>query len=66
VSVVQLCGFSLRSWVVVGVVNWGWAPDWVSLAVNTVRTILVAGSGEFVLGYRAYYEEYLREREKMT
>jgi hypothetical protein len=56
----------LRSWVVVGVVNWGWAPDWVSLAVNTVRTILVAGSGEFVLGYRAYYEEYLREREKMT
>lgn len=65
VSVVQLCVFSLRNWIVIGVVNLGWAPNWVSLVVNTVLTVLVAGWGEFVLGYRASYEEYSREHEKM-
>jgi len=56
VSVVHLCVFSLRNWIVIGVVDWGWAPDWVSLVVNTVLTVVVAGWGEFVLGYRASYE----------
>ena len=65
VSVVQLCVFSLGNWIVVGVVNWGWAPDWVGLVVNTVLTVFVAGWGEFVLGYRASYEEYSQEHEKM-
>jgi mannose-6-phosphate isomerase-like protein (cupin superfamily) len=66
VSVVQLCVFSLRNWIVIGVVDWGWAPDWVSLVVNTVFTVLGAGWGEFVPGYRANYEEYSGEHEKMT
>jgi len=64
VSVVQLCVFSLRNWIVIGVVDWGWAPDWVSLVVNTVLTVVVAGWGEFVLGYRANDEEYSRDHEK--
>lgn len=55
-SIVQLCGFSSR--------NWGWAPEWVSLVLNTVLVVVVAGWGEFVLGYGASYEEYSKDHEK--
>jgi hypothetical protein len=66
VSVVQLCVVSLRNRIVIGVVDLVWLPDWVSLVVNTVVTVAVAGWWEFVLGYRASYEEYSGEREKVT
>lgn len=66
VSVVQLYVFSVRNSIIIGVVNWGWLPDWVNLVVNTVVTVGVAVWGEFVLGYGASYEEYAEEHEKTT
>ena len=63
-SVVQLCVFPSRNWIVIGVVELGWLPGWVSLVVNTVITVGVAVWGEFVLGYGAIYEEYSEEHEK--
>lgn len=61
----QLCISSLRNWIVIEFVNWGWAPEWVSLVLNTVLTVVVvAGWGEFVLGYTASYEEYSEDHEK--
>ena len=66
VSVVQLCIFSLRNWIVIGVVDLGWAPHWVNLVVNTMLTVVVAGRGEFVLGYRASHEEYSNDDHEKT
>lgn len=49
---------------VIEVVKRWWAPDWVRLVVNTVLTVVVAGWGEFVLGYGASYEECFQDSEK--
>ena len=58
--------FALRNWIVIGVVDLGWAPDWVSLSVNAMLTVVIAGWGEFVLGYRASYEEYSNDDNEKT
>lgn len=57
-SVVQLCIFSVRNWMVIGVVNWQFVPDWFNFLLNTLITFAFAIWGEFVLGYAASYEQY--------